>query len=73
VRYFFIRGSETRTLEIRLDPGATTFEILVVEGESEHLEQFQSLDDLITRERVIFNEWGSDGWHLDMPPKSHIH
>jgi hypothetical protein len=73
VRYFFTRGDQTRTLEIRVDPGATSFEILVVDGDREHLEQFGSLDDLMTRERVIFNEWGSDGWHLDMPPKNHIH
>jgi hypothetical protein len=69
VLYFFVRGSEKRICEMRLHPDRNGYELIVREGEQEHVEQFGTLESILRREHELVQAWRATGWRLIEPSR----
>jgi len=74
LRYIFRRVSQTRSLEINLDPDRGIFELVIVaEDSAPRVERFGTVEDLIAREHRLIAEWSAEGWRLEAPRNNRIH
>jgi hypothetical protein len=62
VVWFFHLGGERRSCETRLAADGAGYELVIVEGRHEHVEQFDRLPDLLSREHELIAVWRARGW-----------
>jgi len=74
LRYIFRRASQTRSIEINLDPDRGIFELVIeAEGSAPRVERFGTVKDLIAREHRLISEWSAEGWRLEAPRNDRVH
>jgi hypothetical protein len=60
--YFFGRGKQTKTYEVRLDDTGEAYEMLVTEDAGAHREHFDTIQKLLAREHELTTAWRAMGW-----------
>ena len=66
--YLFERGpGEAKVFEIRLRADGPGYELVIREGEAEHVESFDALPPLLAREHELMQAWRATGWRLAGP------
>jgi hypothetical protein len=74
LRYIFRPASQTRSIEINLDPEHGVFELVIeAEGSARSVERFGTVTDLIAREHRVISEWSAEGWRLEAPRNNRVH
>ena len=67
--YFFGRGQDRRTCEVRLDESGIGYELLATEGGRTNVEHFDTIQKLLAREHELTTAWRAMGWKDTMPPR----
>jgi len=62
VVYFFRRGADALTCETRLNPDGPGFEVVVTENGESHVERFETLPAMLSREHELLQAWRAQGW-----------
>jgi hypothetical protein len=60
--YFYRRGYERQTYEIRLATAADGYELIVTINGHETTERFRSIHHLLAREHELTTAWRALGW-----------
>jgi hypothetical protein len=59
---FYHLGNERRFCETRLTADGSGYELVIVEDGREHVEQFDNVPDLLSREHELLAVWRAQGW-----------
>lgn len=68
VVYFFRRGESRVTLETRLNPAGLDYELVVTMDGATHIEGFQEMPALLSREHELVQAWRAMGWREGVAP-----
>ena len=60
--YFFVRGTERKSCELRLNPEGEGYELVITENGKVQLERFSGIERLLSREHELLNAWKALGW-----------
>jgi hypothetical protein len=60
--YFFVRGAERKSCELRLNPDGEGYELVITENGKVQLERFNGIERLLAREHELLNAWKALGW-----------
>ena len=67
--WFYCRGPEVRSCEVRLVPDGPGYELVVGDGSCLRTERFGSMIALLSREHELLSAWRALGWR-DVTSKS---
>ncbi|MGB2712776.1 MAG: hypothetical protein WBC51_01260 [Vicinamibacterales bacterium] len=68
--WFFCRGPEIRSCEVRLVNDGPGYELVIVDGSVQRTERFGSMTALLSREHELLSAWKAMGWTA-MPKSGH--
>jgi len=74
--WFYCRGPEVRTCEVRLLNDGPGYELIIVEGSRRRIERFGSIAALLSREHELLAAWRALGWQdvtVRSPGGRHLH
>jgi hypothetical protein len=60
--WFFCRGPEIRSCEVRLVNDGPGYELVIVDGSRQRTERFGSMAALLSREHELLSAWKAMGW-----------
>ena len=60
--WFYWRGPEVRSCEVRLVNDGPGYELVIVEGSRQRTERFGSMSELLSREHELLAAWRALGW-----------
>jgi hypothetical protein len=60
--YFFVLGEKRRRCETRLAAEGNGFELVITDGPAEHVEHFDDLANVLSREHELVTAWRAQGW-----------
>ncbi len=60
--WFYCRGPEVRSCEVRLVPDGPGYELVIVDGCRQRTERFGSMTALLSREHELLAAWRAMGW-----------
>lgn len=61
--YFFRRGQSRLAAETRLNPLGPGYELVITTDGVAHVEPFEDLPALLSREHELLQAWRATGWH----------
>jgi hypothetical protein len=62
VVFFFRRGNDSLTCETRLNPDGPGVQLVVTENARVHVEPFETVAAMLTREHELLQAWRAQGW-----------
>jgi hypothetical protein len=60
--WFYWRGPDVRSCEVRLVNDGPGYELVIVEGSRQRTERFGSMSELLSREHELLAAWRALGW-----------
>jgi hypothetical protein len=60
--WFYCRGPEVRSCEVRLVNDGPGYELVIVDGSRQRTERFRSISALLSREHELLSAWRALGW-----------
>ena len=60
--WFYYRGPEVRSCEVRLVNDGPGYELVIVDGVQQRTERFGSMTALLSREHELLSAWRAMGW-----------
>lgn len=60
--WFYCRGPEVRSCEVRLVNDGQGYELVIVDGSRQRTERFGSVSALLSREQELLAAWRALGW-----------
>jgi hypothetical protein len=60
--WFYCRGPEVRSCEVRLVTDGPGYELVVIDGSRRRTERFGSMTALLSREHQLLSTWRALGW-----------
>jgi len=60
--WFYWRGPDVRSCEVRLVNDGPGYELVIVEGSRQRTERFGSMSELLSREHEVLAAWRALGW-----------
>jgi hypothetical protein len=68
VIYFFRKGDHRLTCETRLNPLGAGYELVVITDGVTHVEPYDELPPLLSREHELLQAWRAMGWREGLAP-----
>lgn len=60
--WFFALGEDRRRCETRLAEDGAGYELVITDSAGEHVERFDTLPNLLSREHEVIAAWRAQGW-----------